>query len=177
MIPKAIARICHVCKTWKDLIYDTPKLWRIISLDLLRPIDEIEIQFDQFASRAKWTPVDLYLFNFHQHYYYDRTYNHPSEACASTVMFIRYFISHVQNLRKLQVIGHHEDIQALLTANYPPKITIVRELVHCSTPTRHSGTPSTGLSGFLRQCQILLLCCFLFPEVCISDSVPLNPHF
>lgn len=54
-------RLALVSRRWKDIVYNSPSLWRILSFDLRSPLDSTQLKFDRLLSLAKGSAVDLLL--------------------------------------------------------------------------------------------------------------------
>lgn len=59
----AAASLSLVCKMWKELVYSSPSLWSVISLDLRKDSKKIQTKCNFQAILSRRMPVDLYLWH------------------------------------------------------------------------------------------------------------------
>jgi hypothetical protein len=65
--PVAAVRLALVSRRWRDVIYNTPSLWPVISLDLTKSLDQVQNKLARCYGRSLNAPVDLYLWHAHFH--------------------------------------------------------------------------------------------------------------
>lgn len=53
--------ISHVCRRWRQVALDMPKLWNEIDFLCTDPIDKVQSYLDQMIPRVKATPADLWI--------------------------------------------------------------------------------------------------------------------
>lgn len=142
--PKATAQLALVCQSWKRIVYSTPSLWAVLPLNLMIPMEKLKARFGRFIALAKGAPVDMYVFYLHEHSPgYDKV--HSFNSCCSTEENMRYFVTHVPNIRKLQVAGLEQELRSLQGSR--SALSTVREAVFYSSSSINIA--SSGLSNLL----------------------------
>lgn len=100
--PAAASLLSLVCKMWKELVYNSPSLWSVISLDLKKNSNKIQRKCDLQARLSGIMPVDLYLWHIRSPA--DGCYDDskPSQPkCTSCQGKLAISIENITNIRTL----------------------------------------------------------------------------
>lgn len=57
----AATRLSQVCQTWRNIVLDSPVLWRGINVSLLRERMEVKVLWDRTVDRVKAAPMSIYI--------------------------------------------------------------------------------------------------------------------
>ncbi|KAG8803914.1 hypothetical protein FRC17_006081 [Serendipita sp. 399] len=105
--PQVLRNLQLVCRSWFNVVSNTPSLWSMVVLDLFRGKDELTAHIAKVRRHAPIQPLAVYILNCHMPWNCGASSStpHPSPAvCPSSHGGISAYLNSIREVRSLHVL-------------------------------------------------------------------------